>query len=125
MLPQFGLTEFLLIAIVALIVVGPKDLPRMMRQIGQFVARGRAMANEFRSAFDDIARQAELDDLRKEIESLKRENAVTQAVDDLKAVESDINEQVLAAERAAKASAEPESTQQTDETPSTEVKNDD
>ena len=37
MLPQFGLTEFLVIAIVALIVVGPKDLPTMMRRIGQFV----------------------------------------------------------------------------------------
>jgi sec-independent protein translocase protein TatB len=129
MLPQFGLTEFLLIAIVALIVVGPKDLPRMMRQIGQFVARGRAMANEFRSAFDDIARQAELDDLRQEIESLKRENAVSQAVDDLKAVESDINEQVLATERAAKASAEAEAgtedVAKPDKTPSTEAKHDD
>ena len=129
MLPQFGLTEFLLIAIVALIVVGPKDLPRMMRQIGQFVARGRAMANEFRSAFDDIARQAELDDLRQEIESLKRENAVSQAVDDLKAVESDINEQVLATERAAKASAEAEvateHADQPDKAPSTEAKHDD
>lgn len=127
MLPQFGLTEFLLIAIVALIVVGPKDLPRMMRQIGQFVARGRAMANEFRSAFDDIARQAELDDLRKEIESLKHENAVSQAVDDLKAVESDINEQVLATERAAKARAEADTADvdQPDKAPSTEAKHDD
>ena len=53
------------------------------------------MANEFRAAFDDIARQAELDDLRKEIEDLKRDNAVTQAVDELKEVEKDINQTVL------------------------------
>ena len=72
MLPQFGLTEFMLVAIVALIVVGPKDLPLMMRKLGQFVAKGRAMAREFQSAFDDIARQAELDELRKEIEDLRR-----------------------------------------------------
>jgi len=95
MLPQFGLSEFLIVAIVALIVVGPKDLPLMMRRLGQFVARGRAMANEFRSAFDDIAKQAELDELRKEIEDLKRENALIEAVEDLKSVERDINEQVM------------------------------
>lgn len=101
MLPQFGLTEFILIAAIALIVVGPKDLPVMMRKLGQFVAKGRAMANEFRLAFDDIAKQAELDELRAEIESLKKENTVTQAMDDLKAIEKDINQSVMDKERAA------------------------
>lgn len=95
MLPQFGLTEFMLVAIIALIVVGPKDLPMMMRKLGQFVARGKAMAREFQSAFDDIARQGELDELRKEIEEMRRENALTGAVDDLRKVESDINRKVM------------------------------
>ncbi|MCF6329187.1 MAG: Sec-independent protein translocase protein TatB [Henriciella sp.] len=95
MLPQFGFTELLLIAIIALVVVGPKDLPVMMRKLGQFLARGRAMANEFRAAFDDIAKQAELDELRQEIEALKRDNQIVSAVDDLKAVEKDINESVM------------------------------
>ena len=95
MLPQFGLTEFMLVAIVALIVVGPKDLPLMMRKLGQFVAKGRAMAREFQSAFDDIARQAELDELRKEIEDLRRDNALTEAVNDMKKAESDINRRVM------------------------------
>lgn len=95
MLPQFGFTEFMLLAIVALIVVGPKDLPVMMRKLGQWLARGRAMANEFKDAFDDIAREAELDDLRKEIEDLKRDNAVTQAMDELKDVEKEINDSVM------------------------------
>jgi len=95
MLPQFGFTELLLIAIVALVVVGPKDLPVMMRKLGQFLAKGRAMANEFRAAFDDIAKQAELDELRQEIEALKRDNQIVSAVDDLKAVEKDINESVM------------------------------
>lgn len=104
MLPQFGLTEFILLAAVALIVVGPRDLPTMMRRLGQFVAKGRSMANEFRVAFDDIAKQAELDELRSEIESLKRENSVTQAVEDLKEVEADINEKVLRDEETALAS---------------------
>ena len=100
MLPQFGFSELLFLVIVALIILGPKDLSLTMRKIGQFVARGRSMANEFRAAFDDIARQAELDDLRKEIEDLKRDNAVTQAVDELKSVEKDINESVMREERA-------------------------
>ena len=68
MLPQFGFQEFLLLAIVALIVVGPEDLPLMMRKLGQWVGKMRAMAREFQSAFDDIAKQAELDELRKDID---------------------------------------------------------
>lgn len=100
MLPQFGFSELLFLVVIALVVLGPKDLSLTMRKLGQFVAKGRSMANEFRAAFDDIARQAELDDLRKEIEDLKRENAVTEAIDDLKSVEKDINESVMREERA-------------------------
>ena len=95
MLPQFGFTEFILIAIVALVVVGPKDLPVMMRKLGQFVAKGRAMANEFRAAFDDIARQAELDELRQEIEDLKNTNAVKEATDEMRNFERDVNDEVM------------------------------
>ena len=102
MLPQFGFAEFLFLAIVALVVVGPKDLPVLMRRLGQFVAGGRAMAREFMSAFDDIARETELDELRKEIQALKRENTLSQAVDDLKRVEQDINQEVMRADAATK-----------------------
>ena len=98
MLPQFGFSELLFLVIIALVILGPKDLSLTMRKLGQFVAKGRSMANEFRAAFDEIARQAELDDLRKEIEDLKRDNAVTQAVDELKEVEKDINQTVLCEE---------------------------
>lgn len=95
MLPQFGFTEFLFIAIVALVVVGPKDLPMMMRKLGQFVGKARAMANEFRAAFDDIARQAELDELRQEIENLKNNNAVKDATDEMRSFERDMNDKVM------------------------------
>lgn len=118
MLPQFGFAEFLLIAAAALIVVGPKDLPVMMRRLGQFVARGKAMAREFQSAFDDIAKQAELDELRKEIEDLKRNNALTEAQDSLKAVEADINAAVMRGESAGEnksATPSPEDTPETAE----------
>lgn len=105
MLPQFGLSEFLIIAIVALIVVGPKDLPLMMRRIGQWVGQAKRMANEFRGAFDDIARQAELDELRKEIEDLKQNNDLQQAVRDLKETEDAINSSVMSTESEFKSSS--------------------
>ena len=95
MLPQFGFSELLLMGIVALIVVGPKDLPLMMRKVGQWVGQAKKMAGEFRGAFDDMARQAELDELRQEIESLKKDNQFDQAVSDLKDAERDINAAVM------------------------------
>ncbi|MGV8929574.1 MAG: Sec-independent protein translocase protein TatB [Brevundimonas sp.] len=69
--PGIGGFEILVIGIVALLVVGPKDLPLLMRKIGKVIARARAMANEFRSSFDEMARQSELDELRKEVEALR------------------------------------------------------
>ena len=63
MLPGIGFSEILLLGLAALIIVGPKDLPMMMRRVGQFVGKGRAMAREFQAAFEDIARQSELDEL--------------------------------------------------------------
>ena len=71
MLPEVGATELLVIAAIALIVVGPKDLPIMMRKLGQFLGRMRAMAHEFRASFDEMARQSELDELRREVEAMR------------------------------------------------------
>ena len=69
--PGIGGFEILVIGIVALLVVGPKDLPLLMRKIGKVMAKARGMANEFRSSFDEMARQSELDELRKEVEALR------------------------------------------------------
>lgn len=69
--PGIGGFELVVIGLVALLVVGPKDLPVLMRRVGQMMAKARAMANEFRSSFDEMARQSELDDLRKEVEALR------------------------------------------------------
>jgi sec-independent protein translocase protein TatB len=70
---MFGIdgSEYLVILIVALVVVGPKDLPKMMRKVGQWAGRARAMADQFRRSFDDMARQAELDELRNEVNKMK------------------------------------------------------
>jgi len=67
--PGIGGFEYLIIAIVALVVVGPERLPLMLRKLGQWVAKARRMADEFRSSFDEMARQSELDELRKEVEA--------------------------------------------------------
>ncbi len=67
-----GALEFILIAAIGLIVLGPKDLPIVMRRVGQFVAKMRGMAAEFRASFDELARQSEIDDLRKEVEAMRK-----------------------------------------------------
>ena len=72
MFPEVGATELVVIAAIALIVVGPKDLPILMRKVGQFLARMRSMAMEFRSSFDEMARQSELDELRREVEAMRQ-----------------------------------------------------
>src|SRR5580698_6038108 len=71
MFPEGRLLDFVIVGAVALIVVGPKDLPILMRKAGQFMARVRGMAAEFRASFDELARQSELDELRKEVEALR------------------------------------------------------
>jgi sec-independent protein translocase protein TatB len=72
MFPEGRAFEFLIAAVVALIVVGPKDLPILLRKFGQFMARVRSMAAEFRASFDEMARQSELDELRKEVEAMRK-----------------------------------------------------
>lgn len=98
MLPGIGGSELVLIAIVALIVVGPKDLPKLLRQLGKFVAKMRSMADEFRASFDDMARQSELDDLRKEVEALRSGKSVSPIIndirEDMRRIETDINQQI-------------------------------
>ena len=64
---MFGIDsgELLIIAVVALVVIGPKDLPRVMRTVGHFVGRARGMAKHFRSGFDTMMREAELEEMEK------------------------------------------------------------
>jgi sec-independent protein translocase protein TatB len=76
MFPEGRIFELVIVFAVALIVVGPKDLPIMMRKVGRFVAHMRGMAAEFRASFDEMARQTELDELRKEVEAMKSGRSV-------------------------------------------------
>jgi sec-independent protein translocase protein TatB len=68
---MFGIDsgELLIIAIVALVVIGPKDLPRVMRTIGNWVGQARGMARHFRSGLDTMMREAELEEMEKQWKS--------------------------------------------------------
>ena len=69
--------KLLIVLGVALVVVGPKDLPKVMHAMGRWAGKARAMANEFKRSFDEMARQTELDELRKEVEALKAKNPLS------------------------------------------------
>ncbi|MES2288219.1 MAG: Sec-independent protein translocase protein TatB [Pseudomonadota bacterium] len=78
-------SEFILFALVALVVIGPKDLPKAMRVVGRFVGKARGMARHFRSGFDAMVREAELEEMEKkwkeENERIMREHgALTETV---------------------------------------------
>src|SRR6478735_8251199 len=63
-------SELMLIGAVALVVIGPKDLPKAMRTAGQAIGKIRRMAGEFQTQFNDAMREAELDDLKKQVEDV-------------------------------------------------------
>jgi sec-independent protein translocase protein TatB len=96
MFPENRFMELLILGALALIIIGPKDLPIVMRRVGQFVGKMRAMANEFRASFDELARQSELEELRKEVEAMRVSHQTTIAqinpLNDTSGVIGDINQ---------------------------------
>ncbi|CAN7634391.1 Sec-independent protein translocase protein TatB [Mesorhizobium amorphae] len=68
---EVGWTEMLVIAIVMIVVVGPKDLPNMLRTFGRTTAKLRAMAADFQKQFNEALKEAELDDVKKSVDSLR------------------------------------------------------
>ena len=76
-------SHILIVVIVALVVIGPKDLPRFMRMAGRWMGKARAMADQFRRSFDEMSRQAELDELRAELNALKSDRPLAGAAQTL------------------------------------------
>src|SRR5882724_7678466 len=68
---EVGWTEMLVIAIVMIVVVGPKDLPNMLRTFGRTTAKLRAMAADFQKQFNEALKEAELDDVKKSVDTLR------------------------------------------------------
>ena len=105
---DIGWQELFVIAAVGIIVVGPKDLPRVLAQLTKYIRKARGIAREFQSSLDDVVRQAELDEIRKEVEKaseLNLENEIRNTVDptgeitrdlDLSGTQSDLDRAVAA-----------------------------
>src|SRR6476661_1548969 len=118
---MFGIDspELLVIAIVALVVIGPKELPGLLRTWGKWMAQMRAMASEFRGHVDEMVRQSELDEVKKQLTDAST-GVDLQALDPTKQIRSHIEEGMAEGEKAiadAKANldnplAEPESAPQ-------------
>jgi Tat protein translocase TatB subunit len=88
-----GWTEILVIAIVLIIVVGPKDLPQMLRTFGRMMSKMRGMASDFRHQFDEALREADLEDVKKtigEAQKLNPLNTIRDAVNPLRQMGNDI-----------------------------------
>lgn len=71
MFDLFSGSHILILLAAALIVVGPKDLPKLMQMAGKWVGKARGMMGELKQGFDEMARQSELDTLRREVETLR------------------------------------------------------
>src|SRR6201997_1810075 len=104
-------TEFLLIGVVALIFIGPKELPAVLRTLGQWTRRIRSMAADFQNQFQEAMREAELADLKKEVDDMAHD---IKNYDPLKEVRTDVEtmgkdiEHSIKAEPEAKVESKPE-----------------
>ncbi len=81
---DIGWSEMAVIAVVALVVIGPKDLPKVLRSVGQWTNKARGLAREFQSHLDDLARQADVEDMKKQVEkaaSIDLDKELRDAVD--------------------------------------------
>jgi sec-independent protein translocase protein TatB len=107
MMPGVGFEEMILLVVVAIIVVGPKDLPLMMRKFGRFTGKMRAMAFEFKQGIDELGRQAELDELRKEVANLKAHTGLDDLRKDLEEERLGLQQDVNAVTAALPAPAHP------------------
>ncbi len=102
---DIGWSELLVVAVVALIVVGPKELPSLLRTVGRFVNVIRRQANEFRSQFDEAIKDSEFEQVRKEFQEIKEgaaetirdaERDIENEMRDLDEISSDIDRQLKA-----------------------------
>ena len=88
---DIGFPEFLLISFVLLIVVGPKDLPKVLRSVSSFIRKIKSMAAQFHSGIDDLANEAEISDLRKEVNKIDNKTLIDEHVGEIKGLEDDVN----------------------------------
>ncbi len=97
---MFGIDspELLVIAVVALVVIGPKELPGMLRSWGKWMAQMRGMASEFRGHVDEMVRQADIDDVKKQLTG--SQGLDLQALDPTREIKSALQEGMAEGEKA-------------------------
>ncbi|HLO78033.1 MAG TPA: Sec-independent protein translocase protein TatB [Magnetospirillum sp.] len=78
---DIGWDEMALVAVVALVVIGPKDLPVVLRQVGRWTRKARELAGEFQRSVDDMVRESELADLKSQVEKATDPNALRREVE--------------------------------------------
>ena len=86
---DIGWSEMMVAAVLALIIIGPKDLPGVLRQVGQWTRKARGLAREFQGHFDDLAREADLEDAKKAVSQARNfnlEREVENAIDPDKSI---------------------------------------
>lgn len=105
--------ELLIIGAAALIFIGPKELPSALRTLGKFVSKARTMAREFQTNVDDMVREAELDEVKKQVQKLEYgglERAIQETVDPKREIEKALTPPDLSAPVAIPTSSSPPST---------------
>lgn len=98
---DFDAGKFIIIGIVALIVIGPKELPRVMRQLGQAAARMRRLAAEFRGQFMEAMREADLEDIKAEAGKISETARIDTHIDPLAEIKAGITSALEAADKPA------------------------
>ncbi len=88
---DIGFPEFLLISFVLLIVVGPKDLPKVLRSVSSFIRKVKSMATQFHSGIEDLANEAEIAELRNQVQKIDKKYIMDNEIDEIKNLEDDIN----------------------------------
>ncbi|EAU40549.1 sec-independent translocase [Fulvimarina pelagi HTCC2506] len=104
MFPDIGWTEMMVVAVVLIVVVGPKDLPGMLRTFGRAMKQMRSMAGDFRKQFDEALKEAELDEVKKTVDDVRGLNPrkhVRDAMKPMKEIGDDIRSSVKSATKMA------------------------
>ena len=103
---EIGWGELLVIGVVALIAIGPKELPTVLRTVGQWMGKVRRMASEFQSQFQEAMREAEMADLKKQVEEMSAA-AVRKFEEPIESARKDVEEAMTDKPASSAAAAEP------------------
>ena len=120
---DIGWSEFVVIAVVALIAIGPKELPGVLRMVGQWVGKARKMAGEFQGQFQEAMREAEMADLKKSFDEVKEAASGFTSGNIMTSLQKDVGDalKIDDIDKPATASAETPATPSFEATPSLEA----